>query len=79
MISHHSWSKAFMLTCTHTVVIGIPNAPLTRSVVLDLERRGFIVYVVASTSSEEQLIKDHGKSEILPLHLNVTSVRIKFL
>ena len=56
------------------VVSGIPNSPVTRSVYLDLERRGFIVYVVASSAHEEQLVKNERKSDILPLHLNVTDV-----
>ena len=56
------------------VVAGIPNSPVTRSVVVELERRGFIVYVIASSAHEEQLIRDEGKPDIMSLHLNVTDV-----
>ncbi|KAI9711388.1 MAG: hypothetical protein M1828_001933 [Chrysothrix sp. TS-e1954] len=54
------------------VVAGVPNSPVTRSVFLDLERRGFIVYVIASSPHEEQLVKDERKTDLMPLHLNVS-------
>lgn len=44
--------------------------------ILDLERRGFIVYVVASSGAEEQMIKKEAKAEVLALHLDVTNVRV---
>ncbi|KAB8611442.1 hypothetical protein FH972_025947 [Carpinus fangiana] len=42
-----------------------------RQEVVDLERRGFIVYVVCGTPSEEQAVKGEGKTDIIPLYLNV--------
>ena len=58
------------------VVAGAANSPIPRSVILDLERRGFIVYVVASSRAEEQVIKNEAKAEVLALHLDVTNVRV---
>ena len=60
--------------CEVIVVSGALNSPIARSVIADLERRGFIVYVVTSTAVEEQIVKAEGKSDIVPLHLNITDV-----
>ena len=57
------------------VLAGPPAAPLTRSLSLDLERRGFIVYIMVNSLWEERLIQADGKADIHPLHLDVTSVR----
>ncbi|KAI9669428.1 MAG: hypothetical protein M1831_000464 [Alyxoria varia] len=54
------------------VVAGAANTPMTRALILDLERRGFIVYVVAATATEEDIVKSYGKPDIQPLHLDVT-------
>lgn len=48
---------------------------MTRAVILDLERRGFVVYVVASSQAEEHIIKSERKPDVLPLHLDVSDVR----
>ncbi|KAA6416203.1 MAG: hypothetical protein FRX48_00923 [Lasallia pustulata] len=55
------------------VVAGSPHSPLTRSIALDLERRGFIVYIPVSTFSEEQLVQAESRADIHPLHLDITS------
>ncbi|KAL8945987.1 MAG: hypothetical protein Q9222_007553 [Ikaeria aurantiellina] len=55
------------------LLAGPPSAPLTRSLSLDLERRGFIVYIPAVTLGQERLIQAESKSDIRPLHLDVTS------
>lgn len=57
------------------ILAGPPNAPLTRSLSLDLERRGFIVYIPVNSLWEERLIQAESKVDIHPLHLDVTSVR----
>ena len=57
------------------IVVGSPLAPLTRSLSLDLERRGFIVYVPTSTAAEEQLIESEAKGDIRAMNLDLTSVR----
>lgn len=58
------------------VLAGSPLSPLTKSLSLDLERRGFIVYIPVHSISEEHYVQSEGRSDIRPLHLDVTSVRI---
>ncbi len=41
---------------------------------LDLERRGFIVYVVVGSAAEEQKIQSESKRDILPLRIDITDV-----
>lgn len=55
------------------ILAGPPSAPLTRSLSLDLERRGFIVYIPVNSLWEERLIQAESKADINPLHLDVTS------
>ena len=57
------------------VVAGSPHSPLTRALSLDLERRGFIIYIPVSSDSENRLIQSEEKEDIRPLHLDITSVR----
>lgn len=56
------------------VLAGPPSAPLTRSLSLDLERRGFVVYIPVNSLWEERLIQGESKADIHPLHLDITSV-----
>ena len=58
------------------VLAGSPHSPLTRTLALDLERRGFIVYIPVSTESEEQAVEAELRADIHPLHLDITSVRL---
>jgi NAD(P)-dependent dehydrogenase (short-subunit alcohol dehydrogenase family) len=53
------------------VIAGPPNSPITRSLSLDLERRGFIVYIVCSTMDEEQQVIGEARADVRPLHLDV--------
>lgn len=57
------------------VLYGSPHSPLTRALSLDLERKGYIVYIPVSTLSEEQLIQAFSRPDIRPLSLDITSVR----
>lgn len=56
------------------VLAGSPHSVLTRSLSLDLERRGFIVYIPVNDLSEEQLVKSESRADIRPLNLDITSV-----
>ena len=56
------------------VLAGSPRSPLTRSLSLDLERRGFIVYIPVSTLSEEQIVQSESRADIRPLNIDITSV-----
>lgn len=53
------------------VVAGPPSSPITRSLSLDLERRGFIVYIVCSNMDEEQQVIGELRADVRPLHLDV--------
>ncbi|KAL5121342.1 hypothetical protein ACEQ8H_000810 [Pleosporales sp. CAS-2024a] len=53
------------------VLGGPPNAPITKSLSLDLERRGFIVYQICSTMDEEQQVLGEARADLRPLHLDV--------
>ena len=56
------------------VIAGSPHSPLTRSLSLDLERRGFIVYIPVSTLCEEQIVQSESRGDIRPLNMDITSV-----
>jgi NAD(P)-dependent dehydrogenase (short-subunit alcohol dehydrogenase family) len=53
------------------VIAGPPNSPITRSLSHDLERRGYIVYIVCSTMDEEQQVIGEARADVRPLHLDV--------
>lgn len=56
------------------VVAGSPSEPITRSVALDLERRGYIVYVVCNTIEEEVLVQNESRPDIKPLMIDIVDV-----
>ena len=56
------------------VLAGSPHSPLTRSISLELERRGFIIYIPVGSLSEERVIESEAKADIRPLSLDITSV-----
>ena len=58
------------------VLAGNPNEPITRSLALDLERRGFVVYVVCNTIEEEVIVQNEGRSDIRPLMIDIADARI---
>lgn len=47
--------------------------PLTRSLAVDLERRGYVVYVTVSSTEEDSLINQEAKPDLRPLWIDVTS------
>ncbi|CAG8978778.1 hypothetical protein HYALB_00011927 [Hymenoscyphus albidus] len=53
------------------VIAGSPSDPITRSVALDLERRGFIVYVVCNTIEEEMQVRGEARPDIKPLSIDI--------
>ena len=59
------------IVLTETVLAGAPNSPIVRSLSLDLERRGFIVYIVCSSMDEEQQVLGESRADVRPLHLDV--------
>lgn len=60
------------------VIAGPPSSPITKSISLDLERRGFIVYVVVNGAEEEQIVQGEARVDIRPLHLDIVDVSILF-
>ncbi|KAK5113075.1 hypothetical protein LTR62_003654 [Meristemomyces frigidus] len=53
------------------VVAGAVANPIASALYLDLERRGFVVYVVANTSEDEQYIRSQSRIDLLPLQLDL--------
>lgn len=53
------------------VVAGAVSNPLTSALYLDLERRGFMVYAVASSPEEEQYIRSQSRGDLVPLSLDL--------
>jgi len=47
--------------------------PLTRSLAVDLERRGYVVYVTVSSTEEDSLIQQEAKADLRPLWMDLTS------
>lgn len=56
------------------VIAGSPTLPLTRSLSLDFERRGFIVYIVCNAEEDESMVHSLARPDILPLTIDTTDV-----
>ncbi|KAI0450524.1 DUF1776-domain-containing protein [Xylaria acuta] len=54
------------------VIAGSPSLPLTRSLSLDLERRGFIVYIVCGTIEDEAMVQSVARPDIRGLSIDIT-------
>lgn len=49
------------------------NDPLTRSLALDLERRGYIVYVTVTTTEEDSLVQREARPDLRSLWFDLSS------
>lgn len=56
------------------VIAGSPALPLTKSLSLDMERKGFIVFVVCSAKDDEAMVQSMSRSDIRPLTIDTTDV-----
>lgn len=56
------------------VIAGSPNLPLTKSLSLDMERRGFIVYIVCNVAEDEEIVESFARPDIKPLTIDTTDV-----
>lgn len=56
-----------------TVVAGSPHEPIVRAIAMDLERRGYIVYVTVSSADEEHIIRSENRVDIKALWLDLTA------
>ncbi|KAH7374941.1 hypothetical protein B0T11DRAFT_269418 [Plectosphaerella cucumerina] len=54
------------------VIAGSPSLPLTRSLSLDLERRGFVVFVVCNAFEDEGMVHNMSRPDIRPLTIDAT-------
>ncbi|KAH8179445.1 DUF1776-domain-containing protein [Sarocladium implicatum] len=54
------------------VIAGSPSLPLTKSLALDMERKGFIVYVVCSAAEDQTLVQSLSRPDIRPLSIDTT-------
>lgn len=54
------------------VIAGSISEPIVRSLALDLERRGFVVFIVCESEHDEKLVKKEGSEDIRPLLIDVT-------
>jgi hypothetical protein len=57
------------------VIAGSPTLPLTKSLSLDMERRGFIVYIVCNAVEDEAMVQALSRPDIRPLGIDTTDVR----
>jgi NAD(P)-dependent dehydrogenase (short-subunit alcohol dehydrogenase family) len=57
------------------VIAGSPTLPLTRSLSLDLERKGFVIFVVCNTIEDEMMVQNLARPDIRPLTIDITDVR----
>ncbi|KAJ5624486.1 hypothetical protein N7510_000795 [Penicillium lagena] len=55
------------------VVAGSPHEPMTRAIAVDLERRGYIVYVTVLSAEEEHIVQTEHRTDIKPLWLDLTT------
>ena len=53
------------------VLAGSPHDAITKSLAVDLERRGFIVFVVVNSMDDEQLVLALGGRDIRPLSIDL--------
>lgn len=58
------------------VIAGSPSEPITKSLSQDLERRGFIVYIVCNSTEEEAVIQNEGRSDVRPLLVDISDVSL---
>lgn len=56
------------------VLAGSPHDPISKSLALDMERRGFIVFVVVNSIEDEQLVVGEGRGDIRPLNIDILDV-----
>ncbi|KAI5284140.1 hypothetical protein KEM54_001564 [Ascosphaera aggregata] len=54
------------------IVAGSPHDVMTRMIALDLDRRGFIVFVTTASVTEERLVRGENREDIIPLTIDLT-------
>lgn len=56
------------------VIAGSPSEPITKSLSQDLERRGFIVYIVCNSTEEEAIVQNESRTDVRPLLVDISDV-----
>ncbi|KAG9256074.1 uncharacterized protein F5Z01DRAFT_537062 [Emericellopsis atlantica] len=54
------------------VIAGSASLPLTKSLALDMERRGFVVYIVCNAAEDEGAVSALARPDIRPLTIDTT-------
>ncbi|KAH7321337.1 hypothetical protein B0I35DRAFT_429082 [Stachybotrys elegans] len=54
------------------VIAGSPSLPLTKSLSLDMQRRGFIVYIVCNAAEDEEMVQSLARPDIRALSIDTT-------
>ncbi|KAK4191826.1 hypothetical protein QBC35DRAFT_486053 [Podospora australis] len=54
------------------IIAGSPALPITRSLALDLERKGFIVFIVCNNHDDEDFVKGLARPDIRPFGIDIT-------
>ncbi|KAL9065800.1 MAG: hypothetical protein Q9157_007351 [Trypethelium eluteriae] len=54
------------------VVAGPAESPMVKGLAADLERRGFVVYVVVGSPQDELKVQENGRLDIRPLYMDIT-------
>ena len=60
--------------CDVVIIAGSPTLPLTRCLSLDLERKGFIIFIVCNTIEEEMIVQNLSRPDVRPLSIDVKDV-----
>ncbi|KAF4125206.1 protein of unknown function DUF1776 [Geosmithia morbida] len=60
------------------VIAGSASLPLTKSLALDMERRGFVVYIVCNAAEDESTVSSLSRRDIRPLTIDTTDVSLPF-
>ncbi|KJZ77492.1 hypothetical protein HIM_03216 [Hirsutella minnesotensis 3608] len=55
------------------VIAGSPTLPLTKSLSFDLERRGFVVFIVCNAAEDENMVHAFSRPDIRPLTIDTTN------
>lgn len=56
------------------VIAASPALPVTQSLALDMERRGYMVYIVCGSAEDEQAVRHMSRADIKPLSIDITDV-----
>ncbi|EFX04771.1 duf1776 domain containing protein [Grosmannia clavigera kw1407] len=58
--------------CEVVVIAASPSLPVTQSLALDMERRGFIVYIICGSAEDEHAVRQLSRPDIRPLSIDIT-------